>query len=96
MVLGRGEVAEVDSLGIERIGQHGFPCCLWHPTPAGLRRLFSTDPFRGRWTRRSKEGSARADYRSSQSCLWVQRCHHCPWAGPWPRAEDQAWLGAVG
>ena len=31
VVLGRGEVAGVDSQGKERIGQHGFPCGLRHP-----------------------------------------------------------------
>ena len=31
VVLGRGEVAGVDSGGLERIGQHGFPCGLRHP-----------------------------------------------------------------
>ena len=30
MVLGRAELAEVDSLGMEHIGQHGFPCVLQH------------------------------------------------------------------
>ena len=35
VVLGRGEVAGVDSQGVERIGQHGFPCSLRHPAPAG-------------------------------------------------------------
>ena len=43
-VLGCGELAWVDSLGMERIGQHRFPCSLQHPSPrcpesAGLRRL---------------------------------------------------------
>ena len=33
VVLGRGEVARVDSQGVERIGQHGFPCGLRHPPP---------------------------------------------------------------
>ena len=33
VVLGRGEVAGVDSQGVERIGQHGFPCRLRHPPP---------------------------------------------------------------
>ena len=33
VVLGRGEVAGVDSQGMERIGQHGFPCGLRHPPP---------------------------------------------------------------
>ena len=33
MVLGRGEVAGVDSQGVERISQHGFPCGLRHPPP---------------------------------------------------------------
>ena len=31
VVLGRGEVAGSDSQGVERIGQHGFPCSLRHP-----------------------------------------------------------------
>ena len=34
VVLGRGEVAGVDSQGVERIGQHGFPCGLRHPPMA--------------------------------------------------------------
>ena len=33
VVLGRGEVAGVDSQGMEPIGQHGFPCGLRHPPP---------------------------------------------------------------
>ena len=33
VVLGRGEVAGLDSQGVERIGQHGFPCGLRHPPP---------------------------------------------------------------
>ena len=36
VVLGCREAAGVDSLGVERIGQHGFPCGLWHPTPRWL------------------------------------------------------------
>ena len=34
--LGRGEVAGVDSQGVERIGQHGFPCGLRHSAPRRL------------------------------------------------------------
>ena len=33
VVLGRVEVAGVDSQGMERIGQHGFTCGLRHPPP---------------------------------------------------------------
>ena len=33
LVLGREELARVDSLGTKRINQHGFPCGLQHPTP---------------------------------------------------------------
>ena len=43
---------------------------------AGWWRQFSTDPQRGRRTRPSREGSAQAHFRSSQSCVWDQRCHH--------------------
>ena len=57
---GAGRLGGVNSLGLERIGQHGFPCGLWHPAP---RRLFSADPLRGRWTRPSRKGSARAQLR---------------------------------
>ena len=43
MVLGCGEVVGVDSLGMDLISQHGFPCGLWHrpphrPEAAVLRR----------------------------------------------------------
>ena len=70
VVLGSGEVAGLDSQGVARIVQHGFPCGLRHPAPpAGWRRQFSTDPLRGRWTRPSREGSARVHFRSSQSCV---------------------------
>ena len=96
VVLGRGEVAGVDSQGVERIGQHGFPCRLRQQPPAGWRRLFSTDSLRGWWTRPSREGSARTHFRSSQSCVWVQRRHHRPWAGPRSWAEEWAWVGVMG
>ena len=33
VVLGRGKAAGMDSQGVERIGQHGFPCGLRHPPP---------------------------------------------------------------
>ena len=33
VVLGRGEVAGMDSQGLERIGQHGLPCGIRHPPP---------------------------------------------------------------
>ena len=33
VVLGRGEVAGMDSQGVECIRQHGFPCGLRHPPP---------------------------------------------------------------
>ena len=33
VVLGRGEVAGVDSQGVGRIGQYGFPCGLQRPPP---------------------------------------------------------------
>ena len=33
VVLGREEVARMVSRGVERIGQHGFPCGLRHPPP---------------------------------------------------------------
>ena len=48
VVLGRGEVAGVDSQEAERIGQHCFPCSLRHPPPRRPERQFSTDPLWGR------------------------------------------------
>ena len=35
LVLGYGEFAGLDSLGMERIVQHGFPCRLRHPAACG-------------------------------------------------------------
>ena len=69
--------------------------CGIHP-PASWRRRFSADPLQAGWTRLSREGSARAHFRSSQSCVWVKHRHHCPWAGPWPWAEERAWVGVIG
>ena len=96
VVLGRREVAGLDSQGVESIGQHGFPCGLRHPTPRLWGRLFSNDPLRGRWTGPSREGSARTHFLSTQSCVWVQRRHHCPWAGPRSWVEEWAWVGGMG
>ena len=86
VVLGCGVLAEVNCPGMERISQHGFQCVLRHPSPSGRTRRFSADSVRGRRTRPSREGSARARFRSSHSCVWVQRYHHTPQAGPWPWA----------
>ena len=47
VVLGREEVAGVDSLGVERIGQHGFPCGLWHPPPRRLEAAVLHRPLAG-------------------------------------------------
>ena len=47
VVLGRGEVAGVDSLGVERIGHHGFPCGLWHPPPRPLQAAVLHRPLAG-------------------------------------------------
>ena len=95
VVLGRGEVAEVDSQGVERIGQLGFPCSLWHPPPRRLEAAVLHQPLAGPVARPSGKGSARAHFCSSQSCVWVQRHHHWPRAGPWPWAEEWAWVGVM-
>ena len=47
VVLGRGEVAGLDSLGLERIGQHGFPCGLRHPAPHRLEAAVLHRPLAG-------------------------------------------------
>ena len=43
----RGEVAGVDSQGVERIGQHGFPCSLRHPTPRRPKAAVLHRPLAG-------------------------------------------------
>ena len=47
VVLGRGEVAGVDSQGVERIGQHGFPCGLRHSPPHRLEAAVLHRPLAG-------------------------------------------------
>ena len=47
VVLGRGEVAGVDSQGVERIGQHGFPCGLRHPPPRWPEAAVLHQPLAG-------------------------------------------------
>ena len=47
VVLGRGEVAGVDSKGVERIGQHGFPCGLRHSPSRRLEAAVLQRPLAG-------------------------------------------------
>ena len=95
VVLGCGEVAGGTPRGWSASASMASDAACRIQPPAGWRRRFSADPLRGRWTRPSREGSARAHFRSSRSCVWVQRCHDCPWAGPWPWAEEWAWVGVM-
>ena len=47
VVLGRGEVAQLDSQGVEGISQHGFPSGLRHPTPRQLEAAVLQRPLAG-------------------------------------------------
>ena len=47
VVLGCGGVAQVGSLRMERISQHGFPCGLWHPSPRQLEAAVLRLPLAG-------------------------------------------------
>ena len=47
VVLRCREVVEADFLGMERIGQHGFPCGLWHIPPRRLEAAVLRQPPAG-------------------------------------------------
>ena len=47
VLLGRGKVAGLDSHGVERIGQHGFPCGLRHIPPRRLEAAVLHRPLAG-------------------------------------------------
>ena len=47
VVLGSEEVAGLDSQGVERIGQHGFPCSLRRPPPGRLGAAVLHQPLAG-------------------------------------------------
>ena len=96
VVLGRGEVAGMDSQGLERMGQHGFPCGLRHSSPRRPEAPVLHRPLAGPMDQALEGGLPRAHFRSSQSCVWVQRCHHCPWVGLRSWAEEWAWVGVTG
>ena len=96
VVLERGKVAGWTPRGWSAWASMASHAACGIHSPAGRRWQFSTDPLRGQWTRHSREGSARAHFRSSQSCVWVQRCHHCRWAGPRSWAEEWAWVVVSG
>ena len=96
VVLVRGEVAGPDSLGVECIGQHSFPSGLWHPPPRRPEAAVLRRPLAGLFDQVFEGGLCPAHFRSSQSCVWVERCHHCPWAGPWAWAEEWALVGVMG
>ena len=70
LVLGRGEVAGVDSQGMERIGQHGFPCGPRHPPSPRLEASVLHRPLAGLVDQALEGGLARAHFRSFQSCVW--------------------------
>ena len=80
MVLGRGEVAGVDSLGVERISQHGFPCGLRHPRPRRLEvAVLCPDPPSQLWELRV--GPALPPLSLGGARSW---------------AEEWAWVGVMG
>ena len=94
---GCGELAGVDSLRMQRIGQHGFLCVLGHPCPGRLELTFLRRCPAGSADQAPAGGLCPGPICSSHSCVWVQRCDQVPRAGPrpWTFAWAWAWVREV-
>ena len=96
VVLGRGEVAGVHSQGVERIGQHGFPCGLRHPTPRRPEAAVLHRPLAGPMDQALEGGLSPGPLPQLPELRVGPAPPPLSWAGLRSSAEEWAWVGVTG
>ena len=96
VVLGRREVAGVDSLEVARIGQHGFRCGLWYPPPHRLEATILHRPLAGPVDQALEGGLCPGLLLQLPELRVGPALQPLSMGGEWPWAEEWAWVDVVG